>query len=118
MKMYPAVVISEQVGVAVTVAAQFSYLLPLTLPRVGGVIDVAVVHRAADELALELHDGDDAGGIVGGIDIGPVLEIRGIPVASAMRDEQIVVILVDEGEALLYVDEADAAFGGPLQPPP
>ena len=102
-----AVAVGEQVGVAVAVAAELADLLPGTGLGIDRLVDVAVVHRAADELALELHDGDDAGGIVGGVDIGPVLEIRGVPVASAMRDEQIVVVLVDEDDGLAA---ADAAF--------
>ena len=39
-----AVVVCEEVGVAIAVAAQLANLLPLSLPGVGGVIDVLVVH--------------------------------------------------------------------------
>ena len=101
-----AVAVGEQVGIAVTVAAELADLLPGTGLGIDRLVDVAVVHRAADELALELHDGDDAGGIVRGVDVGPVLEVRGVPVASAMRDEQIVVVLVDEDDGLAAANAA------------
>ena len=95
-----AVAVGEQVGIAVAVAAELADLLPGAGFGINRLVDVAVVHRAANELAVEFHDGDDAGGIVGGVDIGPVLEIRGVPVASAVRDEQIVVVFVDEDDGL------------------
>ena len=93
-------VVVEQVGVSVAVAVEGADLLPGACPGVDGLVDVLVVHGAAVEAAVHLHDGDHAARIVRGVDVGPVLKVGGVPVALAVRDEEEVVVLVDQYDGL------------------
>ena len=89
-------VVIEHVGVAVAVAVEGAHLLPGARPRVDGLVHVLVVHRASVKLAVHLHDGYHAARIVRGVHVGPVLEIGRVPVTLAVRDEEEVVVLVDQ----------------------
>ena len=93
-------VVIEQVRVAVAVAVQGADLDPFALARVHGLEHPLVVHRAAVQGAVHLHDGDHAARIVRGVHVRPVLEVGGVPVALAVRDEQEVVVLEDQDDGL------------------
>ena len=93
-------VVIEHVRVAVAVAVQGAALHPFALARIHGPEHPFVVHRAAVQGAVHLHDGDHAARIVRGVHVRPVLEVGGVPVALAVGDEQEIVVLVDEDDGL------------------
>ena len=96
IEIEPSVIIHEEIGVTVAVAVKLAALFPYALLRVQAPVDVAVVHRAADELTVLLDHGHDSARIVRSIHIGPVPEIRRIPVSLPVGYEEIVVVLIDE----------------------
>ena len=100
VEVEPAVVIDEHVGVAVAVAVEGADLLPGACLGVDGLIDVLVVHGASVQAAVHFHDGDHAARIVRGVHVGPVLEVGGVPVALAVRDEEEIVVLIDQHDGL------------------
>ena len=93
-------VVIEHVRVAVAVAVQGAHLHPFALARVHGLEHPLVVHRAAVQGAIHLHDGDHAARVVRGVHVRPVLEVGGVPVPFAMGDEQEVIVLEDQDDRL------------------
>ena len=91
-----AVIIHKHVGVTVSVTAEFSYLLPLSLIGIYGTVDVTVVHGAANQLTVHLHDRYHTCRITGSINIGPVTEILGIPVSAPVGYKEEIIILKDD----------------------